>query len=145
MRALTESGHLDPGRDCLPDESELTARQAAGQGMVWPELAVLMASTKNAMKDELQATAVAEGPWFIHILRRYFVSYRPAAGEERSLPLAQVETAALFRVSPWRTFRWYCGQKHCSGTYWCATLGDHVIYESRLELETCCWLTSTQR
>ena len=72
MRALTESGHLDPPRDCLPDESELTAREAAGQGMVCPELAVLMASTKNAIKDELQATAVAEDPWFIHTLRRYF-------------------------------------------------------------------------
>ena len=72
MRALTESGHLDPGRDCLPDESELTAREAAGQGMVCPELAVLMASTKNAIKDELQATAIAEDPWFIWTLRRYF-------------------------------------------------------------------------
>ncbi|QNJ94770.1 NAD-glutamate dehydrogenase [Mycolicibacterium fluoranthenivorans] len=72
MRALTESGHLDPDRDCLPDESELTAREAAGQGMFCPELAVLMASTKNAIKDELQATAIAEDPWFIHTLRRYF-------------------------------------------------------------------------
>ncbi|QMU74382.1 TnsA-like heteromeric transposase endonuclease subunit [Streptacidiphilus sp. P02-A3a] len=35
---------------------------------------------------------------------------------------------------PWRTFRWYKGQKHYSGTYWCATVRDHVIYESRLEL-----------
>lgn len=72
MRALTESGHLDPAQDCLPDESELTAREAAGRGMVCPELAVLMASTKNAIKDALQATAIAEDPWFIHTLRRYF-------------------------------------------------------------------------
>ena len=72
IRALTESGHLDPPRDCLPDESELTAREAAGQGMVCPELAVVMASTKNAIKDELHATAIAEDPWFIHTLRRYF-------------------------------------------------------------------------
>jgi hypothetical protein len=63
------------------------------------------------------------------------VSYRPAAGEERSLPLARAETSALYRASPWRTFRWYYGQKHYSGTYWSATMGDHVIYESRLELE----------
>lgn len=72
MRALTESGHLDPPGDCLPDESELTARAAAGQGMMCPELALLMASTKNAIKDELQATAIAEDPWFLHTLRRYF-------------------------------------------------------------------------
>ncbi|MFG2224729.1 TnsA-like heteromeric transposase endonuclease subunit [Streptomyces sp. NPDC048644] len=31
-------------------------------------------------------------------------------------------------------FRWYSGQKHYSGTYWSATVRDHVIYESRLEL-----------
>jgi len=35
---------------------------------------------------------------------------------------------------PWRTFRWYRGQKHYSGFYWSATMSDHVIYESRLEL-----------
>ncbi|PJM98968.1 transposase [Streptomyces sp. CB01201] len=37
-------------------------------------------------------------------------------------------------AGPWRTFRWCKGQQHYSGTYWSATVGDHVIYESRLEL-----------
>ncbi len=37
-------------------------------------------------------------------------------------------------AAPWRTFRWRAGQVHYSGTYWCATTRDHVIYESRLEL-----------
>ncbi|WP_200419834.1 TnsA-like heteromeric transposase endonuclease subunit [Streptomyces sp. Y2F8-2] len=37
-------------------------------------------------------------------------------------------------ATPWRTFRWYKGQKHYSGVYWSATVRDHVIYESRLEL-----------
>ncbi len=40
----------------------------------------------------------------------------------------------LQSACPWRTFRWYKGQKHYSGTYWSATVRDHVIYESRLEL-----------
>jgi len=40
----------------------------------------------------------------------------------------------LFRAAPWRTFRWYFGQRHYSGTYWSATEREHVIYESRLEL-----------
>ncbi|SCF63952.1 hypothetical protein [Streptomyces sp. Ncost-T10-10d] len=35
-------------------------------------------------------------------------------------------------AAPWRTFRWYKGQKHYSGIYWSATVRDHVIYESRL-------------
>jgi hypothetical protein len=37
-------------------------------------------------------------------------------------------------ASPWRTFRWYKGQKHYSGFFWAATEHDLVIYESRLEL-----------
>lgn len=37
-------------------------------------------------------------------------------------------------VTPWRTFRWYYGQKHYSGSYWSSTMRSHVIYESRLEL-----------
>jgi hypothetical protein len=40
----------------------------------------------------------------------------------------------LQSACPWRTFRWHQGQKHYSGTYWSATMRDHVIYESRLEL-----------
>lgn len=62
------------------------------------------------------------------------VSFRPVAGEERSVPVGDVSHAALFLASPWRTFRWYFGQRHYSGTYWSATERDHVIYESRLEL-----------
>ncbi len=40
----------------------------------------------------------------------------------------------LYAAGPWRTFRWYFGQKHYSGSYWSSTQSDHVIYESRLEL-----------
>lgn len=40
----------------------------------------------------------------------------------------------LSAATPWRTFRWYHGQKHYSGTYWSSTEAAHVIYESRLEL-----------
>ncbi|MDX2757256.1 TnsA-like heteromeric transposase endonuclease subunit [Streptomyces europaeiscabiei] len=40
----------------------------------------------------------------------------------------------LYAAEPWRTFRWYMGQKHYSGSYWSSTKSDHVIYESRLEL-----------
>ncbi|EID75067.1 hypothetical protein W59_28360 [Rhodococcus opacus RKJ300 = JCM 13270] len=37
-------------------------------------------------------------------------------------------------AAPWRTFRWYHGQKHYSGAYWSSTEQALVIYESRLEL-----------
>lgn len=35
---------------------------------------------------------------------------------------------------PWRTFRWYKGQRHYSDWYWSATEMSSVIYESRLEV-----------
>jgi hypothetical protein len=52
--------------------------------------------------------------------------------DDLSWPHAEVEQ--LQRAAPWRTFRWHHGQRHYSGSYWSATTGDHVIYESRLEL-----------
>ena len=47
---------------------------------------------------------------------------------------AAVGTDELALAEPWRTFRWYLGQRHYSGTYWSSTVGVPVIYESRLEL-----------
>lgn len=62
------------------------------------------------------------------------VSLRQSDG----LPLEDRPWAAvplgLCSGTPWRTFRWYRGQKHYSGAYWSATTGNLVVYESRLEL-----------
>lgn len=51
-----------------------------------------------------------------------------------SVALADADPNVLIAAQPWRVFRWHVGQKHYSGTYWSATEGRHVIYESRLEL-----------
>jgi hypothetical protein len=52
----------------------------------------------------------------------------------RAIPMRQA-TEDLFRdVLPWRTFRWFYGQQHYSGSYWASTMSAHVIHESRLEL-----------
>ncbi len=45
--------------------------------------------------------------------------------EYRTWPASPAE---MFRsTAPWRTFRWYDGQRHYSGSYWCATTRGHVI------------------
>src|SRR5689334_22944640 len=49
------------------------------------------------------------------------VAYRPAAGERRCVSASDVSSTTLFRAVPWRTFRWYFGQRHYSGWYWAAT------------------------
>ncbi|MGH3624330.1 MAG: TnsA-like heteromeric transposase endonuclease subunit [Sciscionella sp.] len=53
---------------------------------------------------------------------------------EMTEPWALVGQDAVVSASPWRTFRWYQGQRHYSGSFWSATERDLVIYESRLEL-----------
>jgi hypothetical protein len=44
------------------------------------------------------------------------IAYVPAVGEERSLPSRRVAPADLYEAAPWRTFRWYYGQRHLPDT-----------------------------
>jgi hypothetical protein len=63
------------------------------------------------------------------------VKFRSSAdGSGLCRPWMDTTAATLQMAVPWRTFRWYQGQKHYSGTYWSATCGSHVVYESRMEL-----------
>jgi hypothetical protein len=50
------------------------------------------------------------------------------------LEWSRISARQLTSAAPWRTFRSYKGQRHFPGSYWSATMSDHVIYESRLEL-----------
>lgn len=52
----------------------------------------------------------------------------------RQAGLGLVTAGVLAAGLPWRVFRWHRGQAHYSGWYWSATMGRHVVYESRLEL-----------
>ncbi|MFF1615582.1 TnsA-like heteromeric transposase endonuclease subunit [Amycolatopsis sp. NPDC058278] len=49
-------------------------------------------------------------------------------------PGLDVDVQILGTATPWRTFRFHKEQRHYSGSYWSATEGSLVIYESRLEL-----------
>jgi hypothetical protein len=62
------------------------------------------------------------------------VSFRTESGVSEDKPWTVVDSAALSNTLPWRKFRWHKGQRHYSGVYWSATMRDHVVYESRLEL-----------
>jgi len=37
-----------------------------------------------------------------------------------------VDRAELSNTVPWRTFRWYKGQRHYSGMYWSAAMRGHA-------------------
>jgi hypothetical protein len=73
------------------------------------------------------------------------VSFKDDAGAVQQSRLAVVAAEVLAAGRPWRVFRWHRGQAHYSGWYWSATMGRHVVYESRLSWPGCCWRTSTGR
>lgn len=62
------------------------------------------------------------------------VSLRMADGGEASFPLPQVRARQVAAAAPWRKTRSARGQVHYPGYFWSATMGAHVVYESRLEL-----------
>lgn len=61
-------------------------------------------------------------------------SVRDETGALVDRPLIDLTPDVLSQALPYRTFRWYRGQRHYSGSYWSSTNCAHVIYESRLEL-----------
>jgi glutamate dehydrogenase len=72
IRALELAGDLDRTVEALPDDEELTDRRNAGLGLTTPELAVLLAYAKIAMKDDLLATALPDDEDFLPVLLEYF-------------------------------------------------------------------------
>ncbi len=72
MHSLEIAGRLDRGVEFLPDDAALRARERAGQSLTRPELAVLLAYSKLALKDELLASNVPDDPYFLKELFGYF-------------------------------------------------------------------------
>jgi glutamate dehydrogenase len=72
LRWLGEHGGLDRALEFLPDDAELEARQAAGRGLVGPELAVVAAYTKIQLAEALLCSGVPDEPWTDRHLVEYF-------------------------------------------------------------------------
>ena len=79
MRQLEKEGRLDRAVENLPDERALAAREARGEGMTRPEIAVLLAYAKLALHYDLLDSGLPDEPWLATELTRYF----PAALRER--------------------------------------------------------------
>lgn len=62
------------------------------------------------------------------------VSLRTEVGTVVEKPLGRLRYRQVVEAVPWRAVRSRHGERHHSGLYWCATMGRHVVYESRLEL-----------
>jgi hypothetical protein len=81
---------------------------------------------------ELSATSPRGGDGRVQAAAQVWI--RSAAGVACPVVLDQLRREHFVGSVPWRRFRSRQGQAHLSGSYWAATTGWHVVYESRLEL-----------
>jgi glutamate dehydrogenase len=72
IRHLEQAGRLDRGLEFLPDDDTLTERQAAGEGLTAPEVAILLSYTKVTLYEELLASDLPDNPHLAGELERYF-------------------------------------------------------------------------
>ncbi|MFM2300386.1 MAG: hypothetical protein RLZZ84_122 [Pseudomonadota bacterium] len=62
IETLEQGGHLDRKTEGLAESDAFARRAADGQGLTRPELAVLLSSTKLALQDALEQSAVVDDP-----------------------------------------------------------------------------------
>ncbi|RMH74529.1 MAG: NAD-glutamate dehydrogenase, partial [Actinomyces sp.] len=72
LAELESRGLLDRRLEFLPDGDTLAERRRAGSGLTTPELAVVMAYTKNVLVAELLESEVPDDPCFAPVLVDYF-------------------------------------------------------------------------
>ncbi len=74
LSSLESRGLIDRALEGLPDVEAMADRMLAGGGLTTPELAVLLAYTKNTVSEALLASTVPDDPMFEEILSDYFPS-----------------------------------------------------------------------
>jgi len=72
LKELEDTHVLDRAVEFLPDNKKIVERKTAGQGLMSPELAVLLAYSKIHIKSEILKTDVTEDPYFSEILEKAF-------------------------------------------------------------------------
>jgi len=72
IRALEQAGRLDRALEFLPDEEALAERQAVGEGLTRPEIALLISYAKHTLYEDLLAADVLEEACLIPELEHYF-------------------------------------------------------------------------
>ncbi|WP_166356210.1 NAD-glutamate dehydrogenase [Phytoactinopolyspora limicola] len=71
---LESRGVLDRTLEALPTDRQMNERMNSGRGLSTPEIAVLLAYTKNTMYTELLETPLPDDPYLAAILHAYFPS-----------------------------------------------------------------------
>ena len=74
IRVLERQGYLNRQLEFLPTDDDIAERRTSGRGLTRPELAVLLAYSKIALYNELDAKTLANDPY----LKGELVDYFPA-------------------------------------------------------------------
>ncbi len=72
LAALERDGWLNRELEFLPSSDEMSERRIAAFGLTSPELAVVLAYTKNRLSAELLDSAAVDDPYFLDELQAYF-------------------------------------------------------------------------
>ncbi|MHA1536660.1 MAG: NAD-glutamate dehydrogenase [Alphaproteobacteria bacterium] len=108
MRSLEREGRLDRALEFLPDEEEIAERVANRQGLVRPEISVLLAYAKIVLYDRLLDSELPDDPILQGDLLRYFPvplqkGYLPAIETHRlrrEIIATYVTNSVVNRVGP---------------------------------------------
>ena len=83
IETYEREGRLDPAIEFLPDKEQISERRAAGEGLVAPEISVLLAYVKIELFKDLLDSNLPNDPYFARELHQYF----PTPLRERFQPL----------------------------------------------------------
>ncbi|MGX9213606.1 NAD-glutamate dehydrogenase domain-containing protein [Mycobacteroides abscessus subsp. abscessus] len=72
IESLERHNGLNRTAEGLPSESEIAARAQDGRGLTRPEIAVLLAYSKNVVCQELLSSDIPDDPAFVSALSAYF-------------------------------------------------------------------------
>ncbi|ROO89947.1 glutamate dehydrogenase [Actinocorallia herbida] len=79
LRKLEREGGINRRLEALPDDKTIAERRQAGQGLVSPEISILLAYTKLTLDDEITDSTLPDDPY----LEDWLVQYFPTALRER--------------------------------------------------------------
>ncbi len=103
MDEMEREGNLDRALEFLPDKEEIAERKAQHMGLTRPEIAVLMAYSKNLLKKSLIASRLPEDPYiakdlalaFPQPIQNRFASYLEHHRLKREIIVTRVSNAVI--------------------------------------------------
>jgi len=108
MVNLEKAGRLQRRIEFLPDDEEIAERQARGEALTRPEIAVLLAYSKIALYQEILNSNLPDDPELVRDLELYFPAalrerFRDAIGRHRlrrEIVATHVTNSTVNRVGP---------------------------------------------